>query len=165
MPILGNYRRFFLVSFISSFFALVAFNEIAQPAPLPNLGGDRQQIADQGFCYAVYSSPNGYKMYTLNVGEKSIEGCRKFSWMPFRVTFFAKCPKCKVIQEEFLGRLGNQLEMIAAKKPAGWPYEIKGSLRMWFGGQISRETALHACRQDANSWIAQHLGSKLSCIE
>lgn len=123
------------------------------------------QVQGKGYCYAEYSSPDGKKMFTLMAGEKRIEDCRRFHWIPFRITFFAGCPNCKMDREDFLTRLSDRLHLIAEGQPAGWPYEIKGGLRMWYGGKVGRDDALKACRDHANEWLAQHVGSKLICIK
>src|SRR2546428_6885862 len=79
-------------------------------------------VSAAGNCYAEYSSPDGRKMYTLNVGQKNIEECRKFNWIPFRATFFSHCPECKVDRDTFLDALNEQLKLMVAGKPAGWAY-------------------------------------------
>jgi hypothetical protein len=119
--------------------------------------------ADAGNCYAEYSAPNGRKMYVLNVGRENIEECRKLNWIPFRATFFASCPTCKLDREAFLDGLNELLTLVAAGKSMGWPYEMQGNLRQWYRN-LSRNDALKICRDNAGSWLTL-LGSKRACVE
>ena len=95
---------------------------------------------------------------------RDIEECRKLNWTPFRASFFARCPECKVDHETFLDELNEQLKLIAAGKPTGWPYEMKGNVRQWYGN-LSRDEALKICRENASNWLTGLLGSKHACVE
>jgi hypothetical protein len=78
--------------------------------------------------------------------------------------FFARCSECTLDREVFLDDPGEQLELIAAGKSVGWPYEIKGNLRQWYGN-LSREEALKICRENAGNKLSGILGSKHVCVE
>jgi hypothetical protein len=120
--------------------------------------------AEAGNCYAEYSNPSGIKMYTMNVGEKNIDECRKFNWIPFRAALSFSCPECKLDRELFLDDLKGQLKLIAVGEPAGWPYEIKGGLRRWYGN-LSRDEALKTCRDNAGHRMSGLIGSEHKCVE